>query len=181
MARYLTVSAKKLQAKGVPSVQSRVVNLQALCPAITVESLSAALFQAFEETYGLTAQILSSESVDWEEVRKISASFASWQWRLGREMPFSCELAERFSWGEVVFRFDVNKGKITDVQVYSDAMDTDFIEKVPPLLRNLPFSFSVFADALNPLAQTPQYVTMTTDLQTLLRNGPQQAKGGKTK
>ena len=181
MARYLTVSAKKLQAKGVPSVQSRVVNLQALCPAITVESLSAALFQAFEETYGLTAQILSAESVDWEEVRKISASFASWQWRLGREMPFSCELAERFSWGEVVFRFDVNKGKITDVQVYSDAMDTDFIEKVPPLLRNLPFSFSVLADALNPLAQTPQYVTMTTDLQTLLRNGPRQAKGGKAK
>ena len=148
MARYLTASAKKLQAKGVSSVKSRVVNLQSLCPSITVDSLSDALFHAFEETYGLTAQILPSESVDWEEVRKISASFASWQWRLGREIPFSFELADRFSWGEIQLRFEINSGKIIDVQIYSDAMDTDFIEKLPSYLRDLPFSFSLVADAL---------------------------------
>ena len=181
MARYLTASAKKLQAKGVSSVKSRVVNLQSLCPSITVDSLSDALFHAFEETYGLTAQILPSESVDWEEVRKISSSFASWQWRLGREIPFSFELADRFSWGEIQLRFEINSGKIIDVQIYSDAMDTDFIEKLPSYLRDLPFSFSLVADALSPLAQTPQYATMISDLQTLLRNGSQQAEGGENK
>ncbi|MDD3193525.1 MAG: lipoate--protein ligase [Oscillospiraceae bacterium] len=180
MARYLNVSAEKLQAKGVSSVKSRVVNLRTLCPSATVGTLSLALLNAFEETYGLAAQRMDSKRFDWEEIRRISVTFASWQWRLGREIPFSYELEERFPWGNIQLRFCVTNGKVSEVQAYSDAMDAGFIEKIPVFLQDLPFSLSGFADALTPLAQTPQYATMVTDLQMLLRHTPQQAQGGES-
>lgn len=178
MAKYLNVSAKKLQSKGVSSVKSRVVNLRELCPSITVENFSQALLESFEEVYGLPIQTLDDKTFDWEEIRKISATFASWTWRLGREMPFSYELEERFPWGGIQLRFDVNNGKVTDTQVYSDAMDTDFVEKIPLCLREQPFSLPGLANALSPLAKISQYTEMTADLQNFLRNAPQQEKGG---
>lgn len=175
MARYLTASAEKLQAKGVSSVRSRVVNLKELCPTITVEKLSQAIFLAFEQVYGLSAQTLPP--VDWETVQKKAAALSSWQWRLGKSLSFSFEISNRFFWGEILLRFSITGGRTEKVQVYSDAMDTDFIEKIPPLLQGLPASFSAFAQALSPLTQIPQYTSMAVDLQTFLQNSPQRIKG----
>ena len=74
-------------------------------------------------------------------------------------------------------RFIVNGGKTVKVQVYSDVMDTDFIERIPALLQGLPVSFSTFAKALFPLTKLPQYAPMAVDLQTFLLNSPQRIKG----
>ena len=177
MARYLQVSEEKLRAKGVSSVQSRVVNLRQLCPAITVETMAQAIVRAFGEDFGLAVQPFDPASFDWEEIRKMSSSFASWQWRLGREIPFSYEIGGRFSWGGIQLLFSGNGGKVSDLQVYSDAMDTGFIDQLPRYLRDLPFSPSGFADALNPLAQTPQYATMVADIQSLLRANTHSVSG----
>ena len=49
MKRYLSPSKAKLEAKGVESVRSRVVNLKELNPAIAVETLKAAMKTAFAE------------------------------------------------------------------------------------------------------------------------------------
>ena len=177
MSRYLTVSAEKLQSKGVSSVKSRVVNLKELCHCITTEKLSQAIFTAFEQVYGLSAQILPASSVDWDVVQEKAKAFSSWQWRLGKDLPFSFEISHRFVWGEILLRFIVNGGKTVKVQVYSDVMDTDFIERIPALLQGLPVSFSTFAKALFPLTKLPQYAPMAVDLQTFLLNSPQRIKG----
>ena len=52
MAKYLTVSPLKLQAKGVSSVKSRVLNLKEVCPSLTVPVLQNALVRSFAEIYG---------------------------------------------------------------------------------------------------------------------------------
>jgi lipoate-protein ligase A len=43
LGRYLNPSKAKLQAKGVDSVRSRVVNLKELSPAVTIESMKDAM------------------------------------------------------------------------------------------------------------------------------------------
>ena len=47
LANYLTVSKTKLEAKGIKSVRSRVVNLTELVPEMTVEAFEQALISAF--------------------------------------------------------------------------------------------------------------------------------------
>ncbi|MBO7406799.1 MAG: lipoate--protein ligase, partial [Clostridia bacterium] len=47
MGRYLNVSPAKLEAKGVSSVRSRVVNLKELSLALTIPALSDRLIEAF--------------------------------------------------------------------------------------------------------------------------------------
>ena len=64
MGRYLTADQKKLQNRGVKSVPSRVINLKALAPDITIESLEAALFKAFAKIYGYKPAILDEKMMD---------------------------------------------------------------------------------------------------------------------
>ena len=54
MGRYLNPSKAKLQSKGVDSVRSRVVNLKEMNPEVTIESLKAAMGQAFSKVYSLS-------------------------------------------------------------------------------------------------------------------------------
>lgn len=177
MSRYLTASAEKLQSKGVSSVKSRVVNLKDLCPSITIERLSQAILYAFGQVYGLSVQSIPKTEIDWERVRKKADVLSSWQWRYGKDIPFSFELSHRFFWGEILLRFVVNSGRTVKVQVFSDAMDTDFIERIPVLLQDLPVSFSAFAEALSPLAEKPQYASMAIDLQRFLKSSSQIKQG----
>ena len=61
MSRYLRPSAEKLQTKGVDSVRSRVVNLQALFPELSVENLAAAVKEAFIQSFSLPCHLRRSE------------------------------------------------------------------------------------------------------------------------
>ena len=63
MAKYLTVSPLKLQAKGVSSVKSRVLNLKSVCPFLTVPVLQNALVRSFAEIYG-SEVLLYAKRVD---------------------------------------------------------------------------------------------------------------------
>ena len=68
LSRYLTVSKDKLKSKGVDSVRARVTNLTEYAPDLTVDVLKQKLLEAFEEVYGLKANILKDTDLDAEEV-----------------------------------------------------------------------------------------------------------------
>lgn len=167
MAKYLNVSPKKLQSKGVSSVKSRVVNLSALSSAITVPSLSRKLVEAFEEVYGLRTEKIDRQSIDWAQVHALSETFSSWDWLFGREIPFSFQLEDRFSWGGMQILLEIQSGTVASIRIYSDAMDIDFIDLLAEKLTGLPFVFSAFAEALAPFAQISEYAAMVSDLQNL--------------
>lgn len=170
MAKYLNVSQKKIKSKGVSSVRSRVVNLKELSPEITTERLCEKLIESLQKEYGCMVKELDPDFIDREECEKMAATFSSWQWRLGEKKPFTYEISERFSWGEVTLDFLVQDGFVNDIYVYSDSMSTRFVDLLPSKLRGNAFSFSVLADALSPLAENEEYREMTHDLQALLRS-----------
>lgn len=126
MSLYLAPSRLKLEAKGVNSVRSRVVNLCELAPGITVGAMVEAMTAAFSSVYGQRVQTLADGSFDRDGIEERRARFASYEWVYGRNTDFPLCLEERFAWGELTLRLDVRQGVCTEAAVYTDAMDTGF-------------------------------------------------------
>ena len=121
MSRFLTVKKSKLEAKGIESVRSRVVNLSMLCPGLTVNAFSGALRRAFGKVYGITPK--ERELPPFELYADRAEFFASPGWIYGADPPFTDELSGRFPWGGITLRFSVENGKIISCTADSDALD----------------------------------------------------------
>lgn len=127
LGRYLHPSRAKLKAKGVESVRSRVVNLQELNPAVTVDSLKKALQEAFSNVYGLPVEALPSAWLDETAIGQLTQRNRSWQWNYGQKLPFTFECEDRFSWGEVQVQLQIEHGIIQNAKLYSDCLEEDMI------------------------------------------------------
>lgn len=137
LSKYLTVSRQKLQSKGVESVKSRVANLREFNLEITVEKLKKKLFEAFEEVYGLKADIIKTEDLDRKDIEERTKKFESWKFIFGKKIDFEYEISNRFDWGEILLQFKVDAGIIEETGVFSDSLKTDFILGLAPILKGI--------------------------------------------
>ena len=133
VARYLAPDPGKLRAKGIESVRSRVRNLAEINPSITIDALRDALIQEFSTEFG-RYEVLRLSELDPDALREKTEKFASWDFRLGRALPFDATLERRFSWGGVTLALKLREGRVAQTSVYSDAMDVDLIDRIPPAL-----------------------------------------------
>ena len=118
LGRYLSPSKAKLAAKGVDSVRSRVGNLRELNRSITVETMKAALTQAFSAVYGGKV-----EKIEAFPEPALVERYRSWEWNYGQRLPFSAQWEERMDFGCVRIEAQVEHGVIRSAKVYSDAVD----------------------------------------------------------
>ena len=140
LSRYLNVSQAKLQSKGVSSVRSRVVNLKELTPELTIEVLRQAMIEALGEVYDETPHPFPTERINNQDIKLLEEKYASWDWRLGRKLPFTAEYSARFAWGDLTLQFCVERGVIQDAVAYSDGMETNFIKAIGDTLKGVAFS-----------------------------------------
>ena len=128
MTRYLQVSQAKMRSKAIESVQARVVNLKSLNPDISIETMAAALAEAFVEVYGGEGreEVISPTSLALADLYQ---RYSSWEWRYGHTPKFDLEFETRFPWGEIQVGLSLKKGIITQATIYSDAMNPQLIEK----------------------------------------------------
>lgn len=129
LSNYLNISEKKMRAKGVTSVKSRVCNLSDFNSKITVQTVIQLLKKEYEAEYGTYTQYAFKKQ-DLEKIDALYAIQSSWQWRFGRTPAFDYQLEERFSFGEMQFLFQIKEGSVSDVAVYSDALDTELVQLV---------------------------------------------------
>lgn len=153
LSRYLTVSDAKLKSKGVDSVKSRVTNLKALNPEITIDSLAEALIEAFQQVYGLEAGERTLEEMSRNLLQSKIDRFSSWDWIYGRKIDFQYELTGKTEAGEVTLQLQVSSGIIEDLVVYSDSLDDKASEKIAELLRGTKYSADVIEKALAALGE----------------------------
>lgn len=153
LSRYLTVSDAKLKSKGVDSVKSRVTNLKALNPEITIDSLAEALIEAFQQVYGLEAGERTLEEMSQDLLQSKIDRFSSWEWIYGRKIDFQYELTGKTEAGEVTLQLQVSSGIIEDLVVYSDSLDDKASEKIAELLRGTKYSADVIEKALAALGE----------------------------
>lgn len=148
LSRYLTPPKAKLQAKGVQSVRSRVVNLNELAPGLNCEILKEKLKAAFSEVYGLPCEELLLDSKAQMQIKKDAEMFGSWQWLYGQRLPFSLSCEDRFAWGHIRLELQVESGRIKQAAVYSDAMDWQLPESVSSALTDCRLDQTAITEAL---------------------------------
>ena len=146
LTRYLTPPKAKLEAKGVRSVRARVVNLCELAPTLTCEMMKSYLLSAAEAVYGLTAT--AREGVGPEKIAPYAAQFSDDAFIYGSPIPFNLSCEGRLPSGNAELELCVKDGRITDLRLYTDALDTDLPATVRQALVSLPFALPTIREAL---------------------------------
>lgn len=148
LQNYLQVDPRKMKAKGVDSVRSRVCNLSDFTPDVTVESMLAAIRTVYESTYGVVTDFAPTA----EEVAQVVPYYqkqSSWQWRMGKTPQFDLELDTRFPWGGVQMLFTLKNSLVEHVDVYSDAMDAELAVEIQKRLTGCRFGSGYLYTALS--------------------------------
>lgn len=162
LGRYLNVSMKKLNAKGVESVKSRVINLKELNPELTIRSVMMAIGEAFEAEYGKAEDVYTiSEDNAPDQALQRYHHYASWDWRYGKTPDFDVTFDEKFGWGELVMSFKLKGAIIEESGIYSDAMSTDLVDILKTLFVGKKMERATLVSALSqaevPEALKPQF------------------------
>lgn len=165
LSRYLNPSKAKLQAKGVDSVRSRVVNLKELNPKITIPALKKAMESAFEKVYALPCSILDDSMMDMDAIERLRERNAGWEWNFGQKLPFTAEWEDRFPWGGLQICLQVENGTVQVAKVYSDAMDWSVAPKLEEALIGCRFDFTSLSRRTEALD-----IEHITDINSMLRS-----------
>ncbi|WP_426577492.1 lipoate--protein ligase A [Xenorhabdus stockiae] len=147
LADYLNPDPKKLQAKGITSVRSRVANLSDLLPDITHEKICAGITDAFFEYFGevVEPEIISPQALpDLPGFVDVFKKQSSWEWNFGQAPAFSHTLDTRFSWGGIELHVDIEHGIISRCQIFTDSLE--------------PAPFEVLAEKLTGVLYQPEAV-----------------------
>ena len=163
MQRYLTPSKAKLEAKGVKSVRSRVVNLSELSPALTTEKMKEHMICAFEKVYNLKAALLNKISI--QQIEELAEKYQSDDFLYGGSAPFSFSCDKDFDWGQLQLQLQVKNGIIEGVKAYTDSMDFTLAEKLQSALLNTRFNIEDMEKAL--LSSLPS--SLAKDISELLK------------
>lgn len=155
LADYLTPSRQKIESKGVLSVRSRVINLKQLNPEITVEKMKMSLIDSFHKYYkkGGIVIVRENDLLNNENFCLLKQKYAGWQWIYGDSPKFDIELCRRYSWGEIMLCFKIEKGIIKMTKVFTDAMDTALSGILEKSLTGIVFGKQEIREVINALIE----------------------------
>lgn len=142
---YLNVDVRKLQAKGVKSVRSRVCNLREFAPDLSIGRMLEALKDAYRAQYGEFCEL---DPPTGGEVERYVQKHASDAWRLGETPRFDAAVEHRFAWGGIQLLLTLCKGKIEDLKVYTDALDVQLPDEIRARLIGAVYDGAAMADRL---------------------------------
>ena len=148
LSKYLTVNQQKLQAKGVQSVRSRVINLKEINSCLTLNELQDSLKLAFCAEYSLPCADYNFSAEAEEKIAAFTRFFASEEHRFGKDIAFGYELSHRFNWGEIQIQIQGGPRTVKQAQIYSDALEPDLIASLSKLLLGSEISNEAFACAI---------------------------------
>lgn len=149
LAKYLSVSKKKIESKGVKSVKARVVNLVELNPDLNIKMLIQALEESFKNAY--PHESLKKELNQGELNDQLYDQYASWDWRFGETPKFKINLYERFAFGDLEIMLNLKESIIKEIKIYSDAMDVHLAQDIEKQLENEKYLGPHLALCLDPL------------------------------
>jgi len=141
LSENLNPSKQKIVSKGVDSVKSRVVNLKAINDEITIADMKASIFKSFQKAFGNVCsytEYANSENIN-EEIGRLYEKYSSWEWLYAESPSFDAYYDNRFDWGEVQIGLNFVDGCIKNVKVYTDSMNTSFVDKLAYLLDGVKF------------------------------------------
>ena len=148
LGRYLSPPKAKLEAKGVASVRSRVVNLRELSPSLTIQGMRTNMAAAFQEVYGLTAEEFILDEDALANIQRLKELYSSWDYLYGAPLSFTFSCEDKFDWGYIQLQLNAKGGIITDAQINTDAMDWTLPESIIKALKGCRFETESMVYAL---------------------------------
>ena len=145
VTKALKPRKEKFESKGIKSVRSRVTNIK---PYVSPEyqKLTTEEFRdlLLLEIFGVESRDQVKEfkltEADWAKVREIQAErFGNWEWNYGQSPAFAIQMSQKFPFGFVDFRFNVEQGVIKEVKVYGDFFGLGDISDVENALIGVRF------------------------------------------
>ena len=134
MSGFLNVPPDKLEGKGVSSVRSRVVNLAELDENIDVFKVKEAILAVLEEKYG---KIYPIKEPDKKKVEAYYKKYSDREYLFGKNVKLDSRKYKRFSWGYADVNFTLSGGVIDDIEIFSDGINVDDIEKAKKELKGI--------------------------------------------
>ncbi len=159
LGRYLSPPKAKLEAKGVASVRSRVVNLKELAPDLTIDTMKRHMARAFCQVYGMSAAPLVLGDADRDAVEQLKAEYGSWEYLFGTPLPFTFQCESHFPWGHISMQLNAKDGIIGGAKIYSDSMDWSLPEIIEAALTGCRFETTAMQNALCASNLEPQICT----------------------
>ncbi len=138
LQKYLTVDPRKMKAKGVESVRSRVCNLSDINPDVSVCSLLEVIPDNYKRIYGDFERISFGES-DIAKIAKYKEKQHSDEWIFGETPEFNEQIDCRLPFGCVQILLCVKEWKIISSKTFTDANDESLAEKIDNSLILCPF------------------------------------------
>jgi lipoate-protein ligase A len=94
---------------------------------------------------------------------------ADWNWRFGKTPQFSHHVETRFDWGIIDLHMDVQQAVITDVVIFSDALNVELIDLLKQTLTGTKYNRSEVKAKLAELAQAhDELATQVNDFEQWL-------------
>lgn len=155
LSNYLSVDPRKLKAKGVKSVRSRVCNLSEIKPELTTDVLLEALKIAYRENYG-EYRLIEDNDIDAAALKTYIDKQKSDAWRLGNTPRFDAEIENRFAWGNVQIQLTLKNGLIDDARVFSDAINVEIAEEIRSILLGAAYDAKAISNRLILFSQNEQ-------------------------
>ena len=130
--KYLTPKKEKLAAKGIKSVESRVINLNQISPLLTPQIMLKNMIAAAEnicDLKGFNIPLPKKEILE-ENLR----FFSNWEHIYGASLPFSFGCSKQFGWGNIEINLNLSSGKISQIKVFTDSLDYTIAKKIETTL-----------------------------------------------
>ncbi|AYV78380.1 MAG: hypothetical protein Edafosvirus11_15 [Edafosvirus sp.] len=156
LKKYVTPNKAKMESKGVSSVEARVSNVSDIVGRdVTYEEWCDALKKSFTDNYGVaipTEYIKESDYKNNSELNNIMNERTSKDWRYGNNCDFKYKMETRFTWGTIDVNIEAEKGKITQIKIYSDCLNPAMIEDIQSTLLGVEFKHDAISKTLHKLA-----------------------------
>lgn len=120
LGNLLKPSRLKLEAKGITSVKSRVVNLREICSDITAENMIDALKESFESEYGELQEYIEYGMDNF--IPAMTGRYSDNDWIYGESPSYDAEIEVAADYGNFRMLAQVEDGIIKKAKIYSDSL-----------------------------------------------------------
>lgn len=121
LSNALNVKPSKMVSKGIQSVRSRVANIVEFLPSpLGIEEFRQKLLTSiFVNAPEITQYKLTKQ--DWQKIKELTTSrYLTWEWNYGQSPEFNVQKTNRFPFGEIDARINVENGIIQSIQFFGD-------------------------------------------------------------
>ncbi|MNJ31960.1 Lipoate-protein ligase A [compost metagenome] len=138
LVKVLKPSKLKMEARGITSVKSRVVNLKTLNPSFSVAKLTELLMFYFEEDYGETCQPLTYSSQNYKPINLHKYKDSGWIY--GECPKYDVMLERKTSLGIIQALLSIENGRIKRINIYTDSLSLVPCEQIENQFIGLEFN-----------------------------------------